>query len=902
MRKYQMLEDRSKLMMAVAAFFMMSVAAFATITYEEEIPAFREGVDAYRVQNGASGEWNGGKYVVSVPGRRNFVMNYTRYPGMKPFRGADEIVLETESGDIEKATATLVLFEFPGGEKEKRKFYAPLAPKTRFKTNLDPAKTYQLGIIAIHRAEKDVQPWKIGFKSLRGVFTTAKAEALRVEAETGNPLHLVRVGQDEKPVLTIRNAAQERVAAHGVLKARGFYDDTLDLPVDVALDGGATTEIPIAGAVQKGVWKIGGELTADDGSTVKVDTRFAVMDYHGKTPKQPMGTFRLGVLWHLQRFTPEDRRLTAAAMVACGAKLTRADVANMASIQGGGPDCWDFARTDKLMETLEGNGISLDAIIFNIPKWAAKPENRTNDNWRAWALGRPMPGAFERFCEGLARRYGKRIDYYEIGNEWDLKGFFRGTCEDAIAILREGHAGLKRGCSDCCVIPCGWASTGDSPHILAKGNPGAHEAVLRQCPDCFDVHAIHCHGSFATYVNAIRKELFPLRERTGASDKPWFSNETALTSVWNERSAALTVWKKILWAWANGSVDYVWYNLKGTGWNPKDPEQGYGLITADFRPRDSYVAFSALATAVGGAKFRRKVFDDGGRYWFEFEKRGSIVLTPWLDASEQDVSVRTDAERATRVDIMGNRSRLPVVDGKVSFRISSEPCAIVLRHATFADVVETVPHATRSTDSAAVVIPPDTPGREPDFVLCKPEQVHDFFEGNPAEVKRLWAGPKDNSAKIWLSKDVCGLRIRIEVEDDKHCQPCAGVGQYQGDDVQVAFAAPGQNGQWEFGFAHGDDGRSEVHCWIAPSGFDVHEAAAWVELVTSRIGTITRYDALIPYAEAKGYASKTLEDGIRFNLMVNDNDGDGRDATIEIVPDTFHSKDMSIAPVIRFAK
>ena len=140
------------------------------------------------------------------------------------------------------------------------------------------------------------------------------------------------------------------------------------------------------------------------------------------------------------------------------------------------------------------------------------------------------------------------------------------------------------------------------------------------------------------------------------------------------------------------------------------------------------------------------------------------------------------------------------------------------------------------------------------------------------------------------------------MEDDKHCQPYAGVGQYQGDAVQVAFAAPGQNGQWEFGFAHGDDGRSEVHCWIAPSGFDVHEAAAWVELVTSRIGTITRYDALIPYAEAKGYASKTLEDGIRFNLMVNDNDGDGRDATIEIVPDTFHSKDMSIAPVIRFAK
>jgi len=77
---------------------------------------------------------------------------------------------------------------------------------------------------------------------------------------------------------------------------------------------------------------------------------------------------------------------------------------------------------------------------------------------------------------------------------------------------------------------------------------------------------------------------------------------------------------------------------------------------------------------------------------------------------------------------------------------------------------------------------------------------------------------------------------------------------------------------------------------------------AWVELATSRTGTVTRYDALIPYVEAKGYSAKTLEEDFRFNLMVNDNDGDGRDATIEIVPNTFHSKDITLAPVVRFAR
>ena len=36
-------------------------------------------------------------------------------------------------------------------------------------------------------------------------------------------------------------------------------------------------------------------------------------------------------------------------------------------------------------------------------------------------------------------------------------------------------------------------------------------------------------------------------------------------------------------------------------------------------------------------------------------------------------------------------------------------------------------------------------------------------------------------------------------------------------------------------------------------------------------------------------------------LWVNDNDGDGRNAMIEIVPNTFHSKDIQLAPVVRFA-
>ena len=572
-------------------------------------------------------------------------------------------------------------------------------------------------------------------------------------------------------MLHIRNAAEEKIAAHGVLRVCGFHGEAFGLSVDVALDGGQVVGIPIVlppTAKPKGVWKITGVLTADDGSVMAVDTRFAVMDRHEATPKQPRGTFRLGVHWHLQRFTDEDRRLTAAAMVACGAKLARADMAQMANIQGKGPDDWDFARTDELLAVLEANGLAIDAIIFNTPKWAVRPEMQTNHNWRIWAASRPVDGAFETFCERLAGRYGTRIDYYEIGNEWDLR--FGGTFDDAVAVQREAYVGLKRGCPDVCVIPNGWASSEDGPYLARKGGqPGLRTYFLKNAKPYFDVDAVHCHGPFARYVKSIRDHFFPLRARTGVDDKPWFSNETALTSMWSARNAALAVWKKILWAWANGSVDYNWYNLVGTGWNPKDAEQGYGLFSADFRPRDSYVAFAALSSVVGGATFTRMLFDDGSLYGYEFSKKDAIVLVAWDESARgAEIPISTDAASAWRVDVMGNRERLSVADGKVLLKPQLEPCAVVLNGATFASSDTAAWAQLPKLEASVVSIPPDTSGRPPDFTLERPEQVTDLFEANPAEVKRLWKGHADNSAKVWLARDARGLRLRVEVEDDRH--------------------------------------------------------------------------------------------------------------------------------------
>ena len=76
---------------------------------------------------------------------------------------------------------------------------------------------------------------------------------------------------------------------------------------------------------------------------------------------------------------------------------------------------------------------------------------------------------------------------------------------------------------------------------------------------------------------------------------PWIANETAMSTTGGaEIEVAVTVWKKTLYAWAKGAVDYVWYNLRAAGWCSSDNEQGFGLFTADWHPRAGYPAIAGL--------------------------------------------------------------------------------------------------------------------------------------------------------------------------------------------------------------------------------------------------------------------------------------------------------------------
>ncbi|WP_337747959.1 hypothetical protein [Victivallis vadensis] len=201
--------------------------------------------------------------------------------------------------------------------------------------------------------------------------------------------------------------------------------------------------------------------------------------------------------------------------------------------------------------------------------------------------------------------------------------------------------------------------------------------------------------------------------------------------------------------------------------------------------------------------------------------------------------------------------------------------------------------------NSAVVIPARADfDRAPDFRLRDISQVVSLTAADPALAHRLWRGPDDLSAELFLKLDGGELRIRALVTDDRHVQPFTGFSVWKGDNIQLAFQLPGQRGCWELGLSRLDTGRSEVFLYQAPDGF-APEAAQEMKLVTTRKENVTGYELAIPL-KTVALTPAAARQGFRFNLLINDNDGEGRDGWIHIAPGIGENKNPERFPFILF--
>ena len=621
----------------------------------------------------------------------------TTYPGARPFNGPRTLVFEVSPAVSGTARLTLSSGSLGSAAKGRMDGFDGVVSNgvARFDLNLPYGRQYEFMSLVVNG--KAVRPVRAG-----GEFVQTEAEAMRLEVDTGNPLHLVR-DEKERPTLVVRNPAGRAVSWRTAFVFRDVFGRRFEIPFAREMAAGEETRVEVPWPLPaKGLWRVAANVTGGDGSHAFKETRFAFVDRHERTPIVEKPKFRFGIHYHGTHYWPNLLDLTVEALVASGAKFTRCDYDHMWGDIERTPGVYDWTKSDAMIERLRDAGFALDIIMLSMPSWAidetarAKAYEQKKRGLHVRYL--PIkPGTLRAFAEIYARRYGTKIDYYEIGNEIDLTGAETFPHEVALAIQREAYEGLHAGCSNVCVTTCGWGGAFTSPTAKPETeNIGIQEAFAEH-PELYDVWAQHIHRPFAGFAEAIDGGFAALREKTPLKTRPWISNETALSGAFGDEDiVARNVWMKPLFAWSRGARDYIWYNLRATGWFDGG-EPGYGLITADFHPRAGYAAFAALTAVFQGLDYDGAIYSRGLRHLLRFRGTsqampGGLVLAGWDDKLAADgtwtVRIATDATRAEFCDHMGNRAPVKIVDGTVTFPISRNPQALLLFGASKAEAAE----------------------------------------------------------------------------------------------------------------------------------------------------------------------------------------------------------------------
>ncbi len=776
------------------------------------------------------------------------------------------------------------------------------------------------------------------------------------------PVQVLNNSKQPSPKLVLRNNSTQELRLSGEIQVMAYDESrqTLKVSQDLPRGGKREIELPIPENVQ-GSWRVFWKLEdCKAGIVFRGEDRFSRMIPAGVRKVHSRPEFLFGIAAHPEHYSLGERVKMAEAAALCGAHLIRTDARWTYHIQPK-PNLWDYRILDSVVDIFSGKGLGIQLILAGCPNWAVAK------NWipKKSAVKQPTRGrrpdydAWRKFVRKTVHRYADRISLYEVWNEPDIISFANFSTEDYMRLLEIAFQEIKAISPNLKVISGG----------LSGYQPGREDLFqqIAKSSSC-DIFAFHGHGFPENYLQQIKE----LKRILTIYPKPWYSNETAISSLsCGEYQQAIVLFQKLFAAWENGSIGYTWYNLREKGGNPKDSEHHYGMITYDFKAKPVYLTFNMLTTLFRGAQFEGRFPLSSEVTSYCFRAANGDWLYPFWQAGAVSEALYgvggISQNNAEVIDLVGNRHPVPVTAGMAVIRSSTEPQVLRIP----AQSGRPIPWGKLFSGPAVLSVSPEgestwdfsirnpskkalhwnfaaelpesvsvfswpseikiSPGEEKTFrvrtrtasgfadrkaVILKigdetlhfplqsriqipwkkfpetaqfqlrhAEQVVPLVEHEPRNAHLFWYGPGDLSAEVRLARDSDKLKLRIDVTDDRHVVKDFNESAWKSDSVQFAIALNSQKTPWKIGLSHINAGKSAVFIWSAPDGFNAKNTAEKIHLRSSRNEKTkqTVYEAEIPFPAIGLNPQKA--DSFRFNLLVNDNDGEIRESYIAIAPD-----------------
>jgi len=528
------------------------------------------------------------------------------------------------------------------------------------------------------------------------------AEAVDLDVATGTGVHVLRAGTDDRVRLVFANRSSLPGDFEIAMEYESFFGAKRTETFPLRLAPGERREV-VSGwrPDQVGHWTVRALIANRNAPADKsVKSRsLAFFKPAGPTEGRAKG-FLFSVCTHTERWSPGDRRLEAEAAALCGVKVSRVGGYGWGSLE---PQrgAWDWSMADEMFELYGRQGIEIQPILWGSPSWAAQKrlvENKTPDLWKHFPADL---NDWREYVRQVARRFRGKIRYYENWNEPDLTGFSAMTLDEYVALQKAFYEEIVKEDAEAVPMTGGFATL-TRHHALIYQD--FQKDFLRAAKGFFKVHAVHEHGWFKDYQRRIDKLLFPVRKETGTA-VPWYSNETAMTSVGGqERKQAETLMKKLLFAWVRGSIGYTWYDLRDDGYDPKYGEHHFGLVSNDFYPKPCYSVYNMLATHYASMTSAEDLSPEADCFLFRFGDGKDLLLPAWCESGSGQTRhflVETDARAVSVIDLMGQERPVEKRGARVVYAVGHSPCTLKLSGATAARVVGELVHA----DSGREAVP-----------------------------------------------------------------------------------------------------------------------------------------------------------------------------------------------------
>ncbi len=510
----------------------------------------------------------------------------------------------------------------------------------------------------------------------------ANVDSIQVSLKTGSPVHVLKVGEEEKLAVVVENKGRSSVPVSIEISGQHPSGIQRSWLGEFNLKAGKKRRVPLKLDLSdpRGIWHL--DYSLSSGSKERSSQfSFAWMVPAGPTPGRSEG-FLFGISGATVNRTAEEDRLEAIAISLAGAKAARGDF-RWVDIQPREGE-WQWEKFDRWAKGLADVNVEVQGLLAYSTPWST-----TSEDPKKWRQAPPQPKPWAEYVRRTVERYRDYTRYWEVWNEPDMSlHFWTGTPDEYIDLLKLSYPIIKDADPDALVMTGGFATL--SPHGQRR-YPDIMAYTVLNAADYFDVLAFHQHGFFNDFEKAVGG---PLMDVMALMDppKPLSFNETGFQNRHlGESFQADTFFKKLTYAWSRGASSFYWFNVRAwvnrdkTNPPPRGKARRWGWITHDFYPKAIYVAYNTTVRQLRNMRFAESLPVQEGDFAFRFEGENRHVIAAW---HQRPVGARSNlayrvapGASVKRIDLMGNEQAVAIHNSIVWLDFGSEPVMFEIANA-----------------------------------------------------------------------------------------------------------------------------------------------------------------------------------------------------------------------------